>query len=289
MTSRSNKTLWLAVILMAACLVAGCAGRQAITATTRIREAHEQLNSVLWVRFSPEYEAVCRGAFTLAMLRLDEALAEKEWTALPGQAGAEKLPPAVILDVDETVLDNSAFEARLILEIEEYNKPMWDAWIAQEAAPPVPGARGFIQHARDRGVQVFFVTNRDGDTKRHTVANLRNHFGPAVTADRVLTRGERADWTSDKTSRRTYVAANHRILLLVGDNLNDFTYIEDVAPETRVEKAGEHSDLWGTKWIMLPNPMYGTWEQSLYGYDRRLDRSEKLKLKHKFLEPTENN
>jgi 5'-nucleotidase (lipoprotein e(P4) family) len=289
MNARNQYTIIPTVILLMAVPLAGCAVHKTVAVIDQpLPEAHEQLNSVLWVQTSPEYEAVCRGIYNLATLRLDEALADMRWTALSGQTQAyEDLPPAVIVDIDETVLDNSAFEARLILEVKEYNKPMWDAWIAEEAAPAVPGAQGFIEHALDRGVDVFFVTNRDHDTEEHTVRNLRSNFGARITGEQVLTRGERADWTLDKTSRRDYLAATHRILLLIGDDLGDFIHPEKVTPGTRRDDAGKYAGLWGTKWIMLPNPMYGAWEQALYGYDRRLERAEKLKEKQKSLEPSE--
>jgi 5'-nucleotidase (lipoprotein e(P4) family) len=288
MPFRDHKIITRVAVLLAGVLLGGCAGGRVAAPAHEAPpvEAHEQLNSVLWVRTSVEYQAVCQEAFRLAMVRLDEALSDPDWSALPDQTGGYgKLPPAVIVDVDETVLDNSPFEARLILELEEYNKPMWDAWIAEEAAPPVPGSQDFIQHALSRGVEVFFVTNRDSDTKGHTVANLREHFGDHVTADHVLTHGEQPGWTSGKTSRRKHVASTHRVLLLVGDNLNDFAYLEDVPPDTRLSQARQYSDYWGTKWIMLPNPMYGTWEEALYGYDGKLDRSEKITIKHSRLQP----
>ncbi len=275
-------------VILLAVLFAGCAGGPVTTITEMPPEAHEQLNSVLWVRTAPEYEAICREIFAQAALSLDEALADRTRTAsLEQSADYEGLPPAVILDVDETALDNSAFEARLIVEGKEYNQRMWDAWIAEEEAPAVPGAQDFIRLALERGVEVFFVTNRDHDTEEHTLRNLRKRFGPAITGDRVLTRKEQADWTSDKTSRRAYVAATHRVLLLVGDDLNDFVYPGETTPQARRDNALQYSKYWGTGWIIVPNPMYGSWEQALYGFDRGLERNDRLNLKRGALGPPE--
>ena len=288
MTLKYHKSGIRTEVALLTVLLAGCAGAPLTTTSELPPEAHEQMNSILWVRTSPEYEAVCREIFAQAALRLDEALADRTWSAsLEQSAGYEELAPAVILDVDETVLDNSAFEARLIVEGEEYNKPMWDSWIAEEAAPAIPGAQVFIKLAIERGVEVFFVTNRDHGTEEHTVRNLRDHFGPTVTGDQVLTRHERGDWSSDKTSRRVYIAATHRVLLLVGDDLNDFVYSMDGSPQVRLDHARQYSEYWGKRWIILPNPMYGTWEQSLYGFDRGLDRTDKLNLKREALSPAE--
>jgi 5'-nucleotidase (lipoprotein e(P4) family) len=275
-------------IALAAVLLTGCAGAPLTTPTTVPPEAHEELDSVLWVRTSPEYEAVCREIFALAELRLDEALDDPTWSAsLEQPSDYGELPPAVILDVDETVLDNSAFEARLIAEGVEYGEPVWSSWVAEEAATAVPGARDFIRLALERGVAVFFVTNRNHDTEEHTVRNLQQHFGPGITGDQVLTRHERAEWTSDKTSRRGYIASTHRVLLLVGDDLNDFIYSGNIPQQARLDYARRYSEYWGEKWIILPNPMYGSWEQALYGSGPGLERVDKLRLKRESLDLSE--
>ena len=276
----------LAFLLLLITLLPACAGHRPTTAggTSHERETHELLNAVLWVQTSVEYGFACRQIYRLAERALDVALSDPAWTAALEQTGTyEDLPPAVILDADETALDNSAFEAMLIQETEEYNKPLWYAWAEEERAGAVPGAREFVQHALDKGVAVFFVTNRDYAIEGPTVGNLRDLFGSAVTGENVLTRGEKEDWTSDKTSRRAYVAAGHRILLLIGDDYNDFAYLGERPPEERLEAARQYSDYWGTKWIMLPNPMYGGWEQALYGYRRDLPDDAKLEAKHSHL------
>lgn len=285
MFSRNHRITWLVVVSIIAVMLAGCAERQTVPSPREApRETHELLNAVLWVQTSVEYDFTCRQIYGLAELNLDEALSDPTWTAALEQTGAyEGLPPAVILDADETAIDNSAFEAMLIRETEEYNKPLWYAWVEKASAGAVPGAREFVQHALDSGVAVFFVTNRDYAIEEPTVRNLRDKFGPAVTAENVLTRGEMEGWTSDKSSRRAYVAAGHRILLLIGDDYNDFAYLGELPPGERLEAARKYSDYWGTKWIILPNPMYGGWEQALYGYKRDLPDDMKLKAKRKQL------
>jgi 5'-nucleotidase (lipoprotein e(P4) family) len=286
MVLRSHWSNAVIVFGLAVAMLAGCAGRHvAPRHQDTPRETHELLNAVLWVQTSAEYDFACRQIYTLARLNLDEALSDRTWTAALEQTGAyESLPPAVVLDADETALDNSAFEAMLIRETEEYNKPLWYAWVEKASADAVPGAREFVQYAFDHGVAVFFVTNRDYAIEEPTVRNLRDLFGPAVTAENVLTRGEKEGWTSDKTSRRAYVAAGHRVLLLIGDDYNDFAYLGEPPPEARLEAVRQHSDYWGTKWIILPNPMYGGWEQALYGYKRSLPDAAKLEAKYKHLD-----
>jgi len=272
-------------IVLAAAVITGCAmqGTNGGTATMG-RETHEQLNCVLWVQTSPEYELACRESYELATLMLDEALNGLSWTALSEGQASGTLPPAVILDVDETVLDNSPFEARLVLKNREYNKEMWDEWVAEEAARDIPGAKEFIQHAVEEGVDVFFVTNRGQHNEDHTVRNLRDRFGPMITGEKVLNKDEQPGWTEDKTSRRTYVGSTHRVLLLIGDNFGDFVYLGKGSPEERVMAARKYLDYWGEKWILLPNPMYGDWEQALYDYDRDLGDAMKLNSKYSHLD-----
>lgn len=270
-------------------LLCGCSGlRTGCGNRQDCRRTHELLNAALWVQTAAEHEAACREIFRLAGMRLDEALADESWTAALEQEGAyEALPPAVIVDVDETVLGNSAFEARLALAEMEYNQPMWDAWVAEAKARELPGAQEFIRHAFDRGVEVFFVTNRSHTNEEHTVRNLRDRFGPAISAEQVLNKDEQIDWISNKASRRVHVAKTHRILLLVGDDFNDFAYLGKASPERRVEVARQYSEYWGVKWILLPNPLYGSWEQALYGYDRDMEDEKKLDLKYQRLDPME--
>ena len=285
MRSRNHEVALFFVAVLAAALLAGCAAQGTDVGTATMgRETHEQLNCVLWVQTSPEYEIACRNSYELATLMLDEALYGLQWTALAEGQASGTLPPAVILDVDETVLDNSPFEARLVLKEREYNKEMWNKWIAEAAARDIPGAKEFIQHAIEEGVEVFFVTNRGHHNEDYTVRNLRDRFGPMITGEEVLTKDEQPDWTGDKTSRRTYIGSTHRVLLLIGDNFNDFVYLGEGSPEERVIAARKYLGYWGEKWIMLPNPMYGDWEQALYGYDRTMGDAMKLNSKYNHLD-----
>jgi 5'-nucleotidase (lipoprotein e(P4) family) len=288
---RKGSWYWTLVCVGLTCsiLLCGCSAfRTGCGNRKDCRRSHELLNATLWVQTAAEYDAACLEIYRLAGIRLDEALADESWTAALEQDGAyQELPPAVVVDVDETVLDNSAFEAKLTLAEKDYNKPMWDAWVAEAKADEIPGAQEFIQSAFDRGAEVFFVTNRSYKNEAHTVRNLRERFGPAISAGQVLSKYEQTGWTSDKTSRRAHVAKSYRILLLVGDDFNDFAYLGKASPDKRVEVAREYSEYWGTKWILLPNPLYGGWEQALYGYDRDMEDDKKLDLKYKSLDPME--
>lgn len=227
-----------------------------------LRDTHEQLNPVLWMQTSGEYWALSASAYARAAAQLSAGLKDKSRTAATEQAGAyKKLPPAVILDLDETVLDNSPYQGYLVRNRSTYDTGTWNAWVMQHRATAIPGVVEFLEFAAKSHVTPFFVSNRTADQKAVTIRNLQD-LGIAATADTVLLNGENG-WTSDKTSRRAFVARSHRILLLVGDDLGDFVTVTDPALDARRDAARKYASWWGDRWILLPNAMYGGWERSL--------------------------
>lgn len=262
-------------ILAAAAVACGGSG----TPDGSHRDTHEYLNATLWRQASAEYEAVAVQTYAAARRQLGLALADPSWTASLEQermaaegAGHDGLPPAVILDLDETVLENAPYAARLIRAGSPHEQEVWDTWCDEGAADAVPGALEFIRDAEARGVTVFYVTNRRTrceDATRRNLANLGIDPGPEDD-DRVLTRGENG-WTGDKTARRQVVAERYRVLLLVGDNLGDFAAIGGLSVPERSALVEKHAHRWGTTWIMIPNPIYGSWQSALLGYEKLPD------------------
>ena len=122
---------------------------------------------------------------------------------------------------------------------------------------------------------VFYISNRGPDEAEATRRNLVEAGFPFRDAaagdlgDALLLRGERAEWTPDKSSRRAAVARHYRVLMLCGDDLNDF-FPARMSPQERMNKARAYDSWWGERWIILPNPMYGSWEDALYEFDRTL-------------------
>jgi acid phosphatase len=220
-------------------------------------------DSVVWFRTSVEYRAVATQAYRLAALMLDRALADRTWTAALEQTGDYGTKPAaVILDVDETVLDNSESEERNIREGAAYTEARWAAWCDERKAAPIPGALEFTRAAAAKGVTVFYVTNRDRALEQATRDNLAKYGFPLDPAlDTVLTRAERPEWSSsDKSARRSLVAQGFRVLLLVGDDFGDFVAGARGTLAARQVLDATHAAMWGVKWIALPNPMYGSWK-----------------------------
>ena len=262
-----------AVVLSVVLSSVGCAStgapsavataRSSPPATRNLRDTHEQLNAVLWVQTSSEFWAQASAAYYGAQLALDQAMNQKSWSAaLEQAAGFENLPPAVILDLDETVLDNSPAQAQVVLERTVYQPDLWTAWVEKIAAAAIPGAQAFLSLAEKRGVKIFFITNRTAAEQAATLKNLAL-LGIAASDETVLCSGENG-WTSDKTARRALVAKSYRVLLLVGDDMNDFISTAKLTPAERLALAKTHADRWGKSWILLPNPVYGSWERALY-------------------------
>jgi len=241
---------------------------------------HEALNAVLWTQTAVEYRAVTMQAYATARRALNRALADSNWSAALEQRGDyTHLPPAIILDADETALDNSPYQARRILADGGFTRDSWKAWVEEAAARPVPGALAFAQYAASKGVAVFFVSNRRAALEAATRHNLAEQgFPVAPNFDSILLRGEKPDWeTSDKTPRRAAIAKRYRILLLVGDNLGDFIGDVNQTIARRAAMAKPYDSYWGERWIMLPNPQYGSWQGALFDFDYSLSREGQLK------------
>ena len=255
-------------------------------------QSTDTLNAALWMQTSAEYRASALQAWRSARQSLPHALKDKRWTAALEQRDADpkrlrRMPPAIIVDIDETVFDNSPTQKRFIEQNKgRFDSKLWSQWTAEARARAIPGAGEFLREAGGRGVTVFYVTNRNHEEEPATRRNLseqglevRDLPNHQTLRDTLLTRGERPEWTSDKSSRRIAVAMHFRILMLCGDDLNDFLPAR-VAPAERSEKARLYEAWWGERWIILPNPAYGSWEDALLGFDRSLsvDEAHRRKL-----------
>ncbi|WP_425448099.1 5'-nucleotidase, lipoprotein e(P4) family [Dethiothermospora halolimnae] len=227
-----------------------------------IKDLNEQLvMATTWYQNSAEMRALSYQAFNLAKMVYDMDLNNND--------SDEKR--AVIVDVDETVLDNSPYEAGLIGS--DYAYPTgWDDWINSAEGTALPGSIEFLNYVVENGGDVFYVSNRKIHLLEGTMENLEKLGFPQVKEENILLREE----TSDKGPRREIVDENHRIVLLMGDNLNDFdSAFGDKNIEDRFEVTDTNKDKFGTKFIVLPNPMYGEWEGALYDYEWGISNEEK--------------
>jgi 5'-nucleotidase (lipoprotein e(P4) family) len=237
--------------------------------------AHEMLNATLWQQTSAEHEGIALQVYQLARGNLDLALADPQWNAMPETAvNSAELPPAIILDLDETVLDNSAYEVRIIKQLGQFSPESFADWCREVSAAAVPGVLDFLAYASGRGVAVFYYSARKESLRDCTTRNLRALQLPLVDAAHLLLNDGRS-----KSDYRAMIARDHRILLLLGDNLEDFLEGSRSAPDVRRVLVQNHAQRWGREWILFPNPIYGHWESSGYDFDYRLPREDQLHRK----------
>jgi acid phosphatase len=230
-----------------------------------------------------ERTALTRQTYRVGERMLDTALADPSWSAAVEQKqDPSGLPAAVILDVDETVLDNSSFEAQRILEDGLFETEAWNDWCRLEDALPIPGAVEFTRYAAEKGVAVLYVTNRRHEVEEATRRNLEKHGFPLdAEEDTLYTRAEREEWDDDdKSGRRADIVSRYRVLLLFGDDLNDFVSGSRASLEERNALVEEYDGYWGSRWFMLPNSTYGGWEGALTEFDYTLAPAPRLLRKY---------
>jgi len=231
--------------------------------------ARDYTNAVLWQQTSGEYKALCFQAYNFARLSLKEAL----WADTSGK------PNCVIVDIDETVLDNSPFQGHEIKKGLSYNPADWTDWTNLSKADTVPGALAFLKFAASKNIETFYLSNRDEKDYEATLKNLQAFGFPyADDAHLLVSKG-----TSNKEPRRQKIAETHNILMLCGDNLSDFSNVFYRENKNTTEQVNANQTLFGVKYIVLPNPMYGDWEKPLYqgenlnDKDKAKQRLERLK------------
>jgi len=230
-------------------------------------EPRDDVLSVVWTQTSAENDAVARTVFRAARASLGEALNDATWTAAVEQTGdLAGLTPAIVVDVDETVLDNSPYQARAVMDGTYFDRTSWGSWVEEAQAPAIPGAADFLNEAKAQGIDVFYVSNRSVDQEEPTRKNLAAAGFPD-TDDLDHFHFRPAEGDRSKTTRRKTIEQTHRIVLLFGDNLFDF--VEPEAPDlaARAALVEEYADWWGVRWFMLPNPMYGSWDDVVHGYE----------------------
>lgn len=242
-------------------LIAGVAFTLGSCSVQQVADTKDLVNATTWVQNSGEYQALNLQAYFLGKLRLNQILKEDNGTK----------PKAIVLDIDETVLNNSPYEAFQVVHQKAFNPKDWAAWTSLAQAKPLAGAVDFLNYAKSKGVSIFYISNRSEAERAATLKNLKNTGFPDANNAHLLLKTT----TSSKVSRRQQVANQYNIVLLFGDNLSDFSdlYYRKNDGKTAVEKVMANPDVFGSKFIVLPNPMYGDWETSLYKNNKDKDLS----------------
>jgi 5'-nucleotidase (lipoprotein e(P4) family) len=243
--------------------------------TADAQDLNRLLVAVSWYQHTAEMEALYYQGFNIAKMRLDETIKAKS-------AGK---PLAVVVDIDETMLNNSPFETLLLNQT--YKLSDWYKWTSKASAKALPGALEFAKYAQSQNVEIYYITNRDDNERIGTLKNLENVGFPFADEKHLMTKldlSESTGNTSSKEGRRNKVAENYEITLLIGDNLNDFSQIfEDRSKNDGKEAVEKNKEQFGKKFIILPNPMYGAWEKPLYDFKEGLTDAEKTRILKKKL------
>ena len=250
--------------------------------------ANDNLNALAWMQTSVEFRLIAGQTWRAALGQLDRALKTPGWDALsredrPAASALQGLPPAVILDVDETVLDNSPYQARLVRAGSGFDDAAWAAWVNEQSARAVPGALEFVRAATARGVSVFYISNRAASVAEPTIANLRKAGFPIADASQFLGLGTQVAGCeakgTDKGCRRQLVGRGHRVLMQVGDQLGDLVSIASNTPQGREQAVRPYLGWVGERWFVLPNPVYGSWEPALFDNDWTRPEAERRQRK----------
>lgn len=235
-----------------------------------------QVGAILYMQKAAEYRALAYQAFNIARIQLDAD--EKDRKKLPKVE--RKKERAVVVDVDETVLDNSPAQVVQVKNRLPFIQENWTAWVNMRKAKAIPGAIDFLNYASRKGARIFYVTNRIEVEKQPTIDNLKALGFPDVSAETVLVRTTE----SSKEARRQTILQKHRIAILMGDNLDDLSNVfERKAVDARFAEVDKTRELFGRKFIVLPNAMYGTWENAIYEYGR-LTEAQKTEKRNSALE-----
>ena len=217
-----------------------------------VSDLNEQaLMGLVWMQTSAEYRELCYQAFNLAGMAVEKAVSAVK--------KGDK-PLAVISDLDETLIDNGAYDGGLIQKKVSFSGKTWQEWMQAAQATAIPGAVDFLNAAAQKGVVIFYVTNRDMAGLPGTVKNLSALGFPFADTKHVMVRTD----ASDKQPRFDAIGREFNVILYMGDNTNDLpigAYGKDMKERNAI--VDQNKDQFGIRFIVLPNPVYGDWERAL--------------------------
>lgn len=271
---KNKKILSLLAVAITAISMTGCSNlysksEDKVTLTYDELVARENMMATNWYQTSGEARALYLQGYNIATQRL------KEYLKTP-----HTKPYSIVLDLDETVLDNSPYQAENIILGRGYDSKSWDEWVNMKKAKAVPGAKEFLQFADKNGVKIYYISDRTESQLEATIENLRAEGIPVQANDSVLLKNK--DDKSGKVNRREYVKNHTQLIMLFGDNLSDFDLFSSKSIDERNAKVEELSKEFGDRFIIFPNPLYGAFETAIYG-GKFPQAKEKLEIKESIL------
>ena len=257
---RNIITLVALISIMTSC----SSSKPAVSSSGSKSADNPKTSAVVWQQTAAEYEALCYQAFNFASARINNADVQKLYST--GKT------PAIVLDLDETVLNNSPYNGSLIRNNSNYARDTWYTWSKNASAELIPGAKDFIYLAEEKGFAIYYISNRTEDELKFTLENLQG-LGIKVQMSQMFFKKEE----SSKTDRRNMVKEENSIFMFIGDNLADFDDIFEakLTVTERKKAAYDMREKFGKKFIVLPNVMYGNWEKALEMDDSKYNFTEK--------------
>ena len=264
-----NKKLVMTIssVLATVVLATGCAqkteekkeenksGDNKITLTYDQLRSRENTMGSLWYQNAAEVDALYQQGYNVATNKLKELLKQP----------TDK-PYSIVLDIDETVLSNIPFQVKMIKDGTAFNPKLWDEWVQKAEAKPVAGAKEFLQFADKNKVQIYYISDRTDAQVDATIKNLEAQGLPVQGRDHLMFKKE---GDKSKEGRRQEVLKHTNLVMLFGDNLVDFAEFSTKSEEDRDKMFEQLKAEFGDKFIIFPNPMYGSWESAVYKGEKK--------------------
>ena len=264
-----NKKLVMSIssVLATVVLATGCAqkteekkeenksGDNKITLTYDQLRSRENTMGALWYQNAAEVDALYQQGYNVATNKLKELLKQP----------TDK-PYSIVLDIDETVLSNIPFQVKMVKDGTAFNPKLWDEWVQKAEAKPVAGAKEFLQFADKNKVQIYYISDRTDAQVDATIKNLEAQGLPVQGRDHLMFKKE---GDKSKEGRRQEVLKHTNLVMLFGDNLVDFAEFSTKSEEDRDKMFEQLKAEFGDKFIIFPNPMYGSWESAVYKGEKK--------------------
>ena len=230
-------------------------GDNKITLTYDQLRSRENTMGALWYQNAAEVDALYQQGYNVATNKLKELLKQP----------TDK-PYSIVLDIDETVLSNIPFQVKMIKDGTAFNPKLWDEWVQKAEAKPVAGAKEFLQFADKNKVQIYYISDRTDAQVDATIKNLEAQGLPVQGRDHLMFKKE---GDKSKEGRRQEVLKHTNLVMLFGDNLVDFAEFSTKSEADRDKMFEQLKAEFGDKFIIFPNPMYGSWESAVYQGEKK--------------------
>ena len=237
-------------------------------------QAETETMGLLWMRTSAEYRALAYQGYNVAMNAVKMAVTDPSH---------QRKPLAIVLDADETVVDNTKLMGESIVNGNgRFDAPWWRQAVYQGKSQAMPGAVEFLNEVHKQGVEIFYVSNRYAPVNLDvTIQNFKELGFPSVDKDHVLL----FEKDSDKQPRFDAIAKKYAVVLYMGDNAGDFPI--GTKGKTLAERNGiidAHKEDFGTTFVVFPNPAYGSWVSALAKGYQNLSPEEQKQVNNQYLQ-----